>query len=400
MSRIGIYGGAFNPPHAGHVLAAKETIRRLSLDRLLVIPTYLSPHKPVPNGTPDPALRLELTRLAFTGVEKAEVSELEILREGVSYTVDTLRTLRERFPGDELILLMGTDMLLSFAGWRCPEEIAAMATLAVMHRQSEPETLRARVRETAGALRQTLGARVEFVENECLELSSTELRRMLALGAWDYGLPLPVAERIRAEGLYGSADERRGLPFEALKEISLALHDPARCAHVCGTSELSRELALRWGEDPEDAQRAGILHDITKALSPQAQLALCEHYGLELTAFERGHPKLLHAKSGAAAARVIFGERERVCSAIEWHTTGRAGMNCLEKILYIADYAEPTRSFDGVEELRRLSREDLDAAVLEGLRITMDYVRGKGQPVDPNSLAAQRSILEQRGEAL
>ena len=127
---------------------------------------------------------------------------------------------------------------------------------------------------------------------------------------------------------------------------------------------------------------------MTKALTGEEQLKLCDNYGIILNHFERENPKLLHAKTGAAVARRIFGENDAVCSAIEWHTTGRAGMSLLEKIIYLADYMEPSRDFDGVEELRRLTWTDLDAAMLLGLEMTMQQLREKGSQIGPDSLAA------------
>ena len=134
MAKIGIYGGSFNPPHEGHVLAAREAIRLLELDRLLIVPAFLPPHKELPPGSPDAEGRLALCRLAFSSVPGAEVCDLEIRRQGISYTVDTLKSLHARYPGDELVLLMGTDMLRSFRNWYCPDQIARLATLAVMYR--------------------------------------------------------------------------------------------------------------------------------------------------------------------------------------------------------------------------------------------------------------------------
>ena len=396
---IGVYGGSFNPPHRGHVLAAAEMIRLLALDRLLIVPTYLSPHKPQPAGSPDPAQRLALVRQAFAPVAGAEVSTLEILRGGVSYTVDTLRTLTAQYPGDELLLMMGTDMLLSFPSWRAPAEIARMATLCVVHRQDESETLRAQLRETAARIETELGARVRFVENDSITLSSTEVRRMIALGLPEYGLAPDVAETIRRERLYRCGSDWKNLPFEQLQEISISLHDEQRKAHVLGCCETAEAMARRWGEDPGAARRAGILHDVTKALCPQAQLALCECYGQPLTLFERAHPKLLHAKSGAAAARAVFGESEAVCNAIEWHTTGKPDMCPLEKILYLADCIEPTRDYPGVERLRALAFEDLDAAMLLGLRMSLDVLARRGWAADPNTEAAWNYLLERSNTA-
>ena len=134
MARIGIYGGSFNPPHLGHIFAARKARQLLGLDKILLIPAAIPPHKAVAEGSPDGETRFALTQLAISGETGMEVSRIELDRPGPSYTVDTLRELRESYPQDELYLLMGTDMFLSFFQWREPEAIAALAVPVCMAR--------------------------------------------------------------------------------------------------------------------------------------------------------------------------------------------------------------------------------------------------------------------------
>lgn len=398
--RIGVYGGSFNPPHTGHRLAAAELIERLALDRLLIVPAADPPHKALAVGSPDARERLSLCRAAFAGLPKTELCEIELQREGKSYTVDTLAELKAACPEDEFYLVMGTDMFLSFTSWREPERIASMATLAVVHRDGN-EALWRQVLEQAEALRERMPVRIVFVDNDCVEISSTTVRRLLAFGAPDY-LEQASRELILRNGWYLTDGSLRGLPFDRLSELSLALHDEKRRAHVRGTCETAEALARHWGADPDAARRAGILHDITKALGPKEQLHICEKYAMMLTRTQRENPKLLHAKTGAVVAREIFGESEQVVQAIWWHTTGRAGMSLLEKILYIADYMEPNRSFSGVETLRELVWKDLDAAVFCGLDQAVRYLRELGRVIDEESLRAweyYRNLTERRHES-
>lgn len=384
MSRIGIYGGSFNPPHTGHLLAAEELIRALKLDQLLIIPAADPPHKTIAAGSPGPEARLAMCRAAFSGIPKVEVSDLEIARAGKSYTVDTLTELKARTPHDELFLIMGTDMLLTFRLWREPEKIASLAALVVMRRSENAELWDQTGRE-ASALQRDLHARIVTVKNDCVPVSSTTVRRLIAFGAPDY-LPGDVEALIRENGWYLTGAKLQGLPIERLREISLELHDEKRRAHVIGTAETARALAERWGADPDVAYRAGILHDITKALGGREQLHLCDQYDMMLTPFQRENPKLLHAKTGAVVAREIFGESEDLAQALWWHTTGRARMTLLDKILYIADYMEPNRRFAGVEKLRALVWTDLDAAIYHGLDLSVSLLREQGRIIDPDSL--------------
>ena len=148
------------------------------------------------------------------------------------------------------------------------------------------------------------------------------------------------------------------------------------------------DLAKHWGADVTDAARAGILHDITKAIDGPLQLTLCEAYGKILSDFSRRYPKTLHALTGSLVAQRIFGENEAVVSAIEHHTTGRADMTLLEKIIYVADYMEPCRDFPGVEELRRLAYSDITAALKLGLEMTLEHLKRQGSEVSPESREA------------
>ena len=190
----------------------------------------------------------------------------------------------------------------------------------------------------------------------------------------------------------------RHLDDDDLRCASLSMVKAKRVPHIRGVEEEAVRLALHWGADPHMARRAGILHDCTKYLNLEEQLQLCEKYGIVLDELEQRAVKLLHAKTGAAIARHVFGEPEEVCNAIYWHTTGKADMDLLSKVLYMADYIEPSRSgFEGLEELRRLAYEDLDAALLLGCELTIQDMEERGMPVHRNTLQA-RDYLKGRQE--
>lgn len=394
LARIGIFGGSFNPPHLGHVLAVKEFQKKLELDRVLVIPAAVPPHKILTSNSPGAMQRLELTRLAFADLPFVEVSDMELQREGTSYTADTVEQLSARYPGDELYLLMGTDMFLSLESWYQPERIAQRATIAVAYRDGDRKGLTA----CANALQEHLNAKIVLLENDFLPYSSTSVRAMLAFGCGADYIPAAVFDEICKNKLYYVGWDLKNLPFAELSKISLSLHKKQRIAHVVGCSQTARKLAQQYGVDEAAAERAGILHDITKALSAQEQLKLCENYAMILDKFERENPKLLHAKTGATIAKVLFGESEEIYRAIYWHTTGRSNMSTMEKIIYLADYMEPNRNFEGVEKLRTLTYQNLDEAMHYGLSMTIAQLRERGSSLDRNSLAALR-FFEERMQA-
>ena len=387
MMKIGIYGGTYNPPHTGHLHAAKQAVQILGLDKLLLIPDRIAPHKEIPAGSPVPQQRLQMLRIASAGEPKMEVSDIELKREGASYSYLTVEALREIYPDAELYLLMGTDMFLSFDTWMHPERITRNATLAVMYRGEKGE--RAAI-DAQKKRFEAEGARIELVENQVLPISSTQLRRLIAFQCAGEFLPVGVEDYIRENGLYDTAAQWKNLPMEQLEPIVIRLLNPNRVAHVLGCRDTAVELARHWGADENDAARAGILHDITKALDGPLQLTLCREYGTILDEFGYKYPKTLHALTGSLVAERIFGESEAVVSAICHHTTGKAGMTLLEKIIYVADYMEPCRNFPGVEKLRELAFSDIDDALKLGLEMTLQHLKNLGDEVSP----ASRDALE------
>ena len=385
MERIGIYGGTYNPPHIGHIQAAKAAVRKLGLTKLLMIPDRIAPHKVIPEGSPSAQQRLEMLQLAAVDCLEIEVSDIELRREGPSYTYLTVAQLRQMYPDAELILLMGTDMFLSFDKWREPKIITDNAVLGVLCRgeKDEKEAIDAKKAEM-----ESRGVRVELIQNEVTAISSTDLRRLLVFGCADPFLPEGVGDYIRENGLYGTGKDYSGLSMEELERVVTGLLKPSRVNHVLGCRDTAVQLAKHWGADVTDAARAGLLHDITKAIDGPLQLTLCGEYGTMLDDFSRRYPKTLHALTGSLVAERIFGENEAVVSAIRHHTTGKADMNLLEKIIYIADYIEPNRDLPGIERLRMLAYTDLDAALKLGLNMTLEYLARQGSEVSPESRQA------------
>ena len=387
MQRIGIYGGTFNPPHLGHIRAAEFALQALNLDMLLLVPDRIAPHKILPAGSPSPEQRLDMVSIAAASTrnEKLKVSDLELRREGPSYTWQTVEQLRGLYPGAELVLLMGTDMFLSFHQWKHPEKILAQASIGVFCRGDRGE------KEAIAQQRLRLeqqGAKVFLVENPVTEISSTQLRRMLMFQCAEPFLPAGVKEYILENNLYGAGENYKKLPMDQLQETVISLLKPNRVAHVLGCRDTAAQLARCWGADETNAARAGLLHDITKALDGPLQLTLCREYGIILDDFSAHNPKTLHALTGSLVAERIFGENKAVVSAIASHTTGKANMNTLEKIIYVADYMEPNRDFSGVEDLRHLAVTDLDGALRRGLEMTLEVLQQQGREISPGSQEA------------
>lgn len=333
--KIAMFGGSFNPPHLGHVEAARSVVDCVKPDRLLIMPTFVSPHKVMADDTPTPEVRAELCRIAFAGIPEAEVSDLEMRREGKSYTADTLAQLKEMYPNDDLVLIMGTDMILSLEKWSRPEMIMALAEIAVLLRGVDED---ADVLAHIHYLREKYGARITLLEAGVYPAASTDVRNALKQGGGRELLDDAVYEYIIKNRCYGAKAE-----LNWLREKSYAMHNRKRIPHVMGCEEEAVRMAKKWGENPYDAAVAGILHDCTKKLTVDEQLILCDKYGIIIDMSVAGTDKTLHQITGAAVAYHEFGVSEKIRDAIRWHTTGKPKMTCLEKIIYLADYIEPNR---------------------------------------------------------
>ncbi len=197
MARIGILGGTFNPPHVAHLVCAQEARDQLELDRIVLMPALVPPHKQV-SDDPGAQARLSLCRLAAAGDPYMDVSAVELEREGPSYTVDTLRVLHDRKPGDELTFIVGGDIAESLPTWREPREVLRLARMAVTQRD---ETRAEQLAHSLAPLHD--GTRVVFFDMPRLDVSSTDLRRRVAEGRpIRHLVPDAVADEIAAHDWY------------------------------------------------------------------------------------------------------------------------------------------------------------------------------------------------------
>jgi nicotinate-nucleotide adenylyltransferase len=197
--RVGILGGAFNPPHTGHLVCAQEALIQLELDKVVFVPVGQAPHRELP-GDPGAEERLEMVELATADDERFETSRAELDREGPSYTSDTLRGLRESSPDDELFLILGGDQASTLATWHEPEEVLALATVAVVERISwSRQAIGIKLGRLAG------GRGIRYLEMPIIQISSSSIRRRAAEGKpIRYLVPDKVAAYIDSNGLYGA----------------------------------------------------------------------------------------------------------------------------------------------------------------------------------------------------
>ena len=363
--RTCIYGGTFNPPHLGHLAAAKAALDELQLDQLLLMPNQTPPHKVMPRGSASPLQRLEMCRLAAELLPGCKASDFELQQEGPSYTADTVERYHAAHPDEQLWLLVGTDMVQSFHRWRDPQRILQHVRLAVVARD---EADRESIREAAEHLRQTLGAGIDILHNPPLPMSSTQVRASRDGSL----LPPPVAAYIREHRLYCPS-------LEELQTRVQGMVKEKRFRHTLGCMETAVELARLYGADEQTVAYAAILHDMTKEFPLEEQLKLAEKWNIILDYEQENLPHLIHADTAAAMAREELGMWEEVCTAIARHTVGGRCMSREDLIVYLADLIEPTRDYPGVDTLRAAARRDLTEACILATRRTVDFVTSQGR---------------------
>jgi len=183
VKRIGILGGSFNPPHIGHLIIAEVARQKLRLEKVVFVPAYVPPHKKGEHAA-TASDRFRMTKLAVRMNPHFSVSDLEIRRRGISYTVDTVRSFKRRYPASELFLIIGGDSLRQFWTWRSPQEILSLASLAVYSRHSD-----------GGHPRTKSHKRIYHINGPLLEISSTEIRNRIGK---DRSIQYLVPDRVRA----------------------------------------------------------------------------------------------------------------------------------------------------------------------------------------------------------
>ena len=205
--RVGIFGGAFSPPHIGHLVCAQEALVELELDRVVFVPVGVAPHREI-DADPGAEARLEMVELAIADDDRFETSRIELDREGPSYTSDTLEQLQAERPGDELFLILGGDQAAALGSWHEPEKVLERATVAVFERMSwGHNAIGIKIGRLAGA------RQVRYLQMPLIQVSSSQVRRRVREGkAIRYLVPDPVADYIRSNDLYAAGRAEQPVP--------------------------------------------------------------------------------------------------------------------------------------------------------------------------------------------
>lgn len=372
--KIAIFGGSFNPVHREHVNIVKAAIRELSLDKVIIMPSNLTPNK---HGrlTASGIDRLNMCRLAFSGIDNAEVSDYEINKGGVSYSYLTCRAFRDKFKDDELYFIIGADMLENFHSWKYPEEILKCVKLAVCARENT---------DTLNAAEKTFKSyfNEEIVKFSYIgaKVSSTKIRTLAALNESieEYVLK-NTADYIKENGIYS---------LDKIKDVKKLLK-PERWLHTLRVAVMAAENCARLGIDEKTAITAAALHDCAKYLKPDSP------YLAGFVCPENVPEPVVHQYAGAYVAEHTFGINDKqILNAIACHTSGKEDMSPLEKLLFLCDMLEEGRDFEGVEDLREIFSHSIDGALYESLKYELDYLKCTGKPIYSLTLRAYEYIYE------
>jgi len=381
MPYVGIMGGTFDPIHYGHLAAAEGAMEALGLDRVLFLPNQQPPHKA---GRPVSAAahRAAMVQLAIAGNPRFQCSDLELKREGPSYTLHTARALKERHPEWRMAFIVGMDSLVDLHTWYEYRTLLSLIDLVVVTRPGYSVEQRD---AALAALGPELASHVRVLETPGVAVSATELRERAAQGrSLRYLLPDPVIHYVNEHRLYSGTGEQPAAskmhtPWSMLDAALRHQISGERLAHTYRVVEAARELADRFGVSRAQAEVAALLHDYAKAMPPPRLLAEAQKRGLIVDPAEEKQPHLLH---GTVAAALLTEQGliddPAIADAIRWHTTGRAGMTALEKVIWLADYIESGRRFPGVDPTRAVARQDLDRALVMAMDSTISHVVSRG----------------------
>lgn len=377
---IGIMGGSFNPIHERHLEMAACAKSEQKLSRVIFLPTGNPPHKREELESAED--RFEMTRLAVFGKADFTASRMEIDREGIIYTVDTLSRLQKQLPDAAFDYIIGEDTLKDLPNWRKAEKVFGMCRFLVCCRESETLAQTPLIRQL-----QKKGASFAFLTLPPDETSSTQIRTSLMKGETPSGLSPQVLEYIRLMGLYGVRSgiaEGRAL----YNKLRHSLSDK-RLSHSLLVAATARMLAQKHGVNPDQAALAGLLHDCAKCLPLSSMQRIAKENRLLLDKETLQSGNLLHGPVGAVVAEKEYGMMDpNILSAIRCHTTGKVGMLPLDMIVFLSDKIEPSRrSYPALEEVRALAQKDLAAAMRHSLESTLAYVRS--QNTTPHPLTQQ-----------
>lgn len=355
MNKVAIFGGTFNPVHNEHVALAKQVVEQLGLDRLIIMPTFLPPHK---NSIPAPASdRLNMLKLAFEGYDKIEVSDYEIQKQGKSYTFETVEHFKSVVDGN-LYFIVGADMLADFKNWRNPMRILNACDLVAVGREDTNVCFDSERQYFID----TFGKPFIKLSYTGKTQSSTAVRVYSSLGLdITDKVPISVANYIEDNGLYA--------PDKYCEFVKKTLTEK-RLIHTAEVTITALSKAKELKLDSEKVRISALLHDCAKYI---------DHNTVKGFMLDSDVPSpVVHAFLGEYVAKTRLGIDDcEILDAIKYHTSGKPDMSDLAKLIFVADMVEKGRNYQGVEILREYFKGDLHKCFVECLKEEMVHLINK-----------------------
>lgn len=378
MAVWGIMGSSFDPIHLGHLQMAESAMRQMQFAGVLFIPTGDPPHK---SHLAPARHRLRMVELAIRDRQNFVALDIEIKREQVTYTVDTLNQLHRQRPDDQFVYIVGADTLLVIETWHTFERVPPLLrAVACVPRPGVPD-------ELLGAHIEHLGRRyglsVERILERGPDISSTDVRLAVERA-------LPIQHMVPAE--VEAYIKRHALYRDPMLTELMGTLTSERYRHTLGVERTAVKLAQKNGIDPYKARVAALLHDCAKCMPEKDMLELLREHGM-LPRFQSDRTRtLMHAAAGMILAREKYGVTDpEILGAIRWHTTGHAGMTKLEKLIYLADVIEPNRRpFPALSAIRAATWRSLNEGMRMAAERTLKYLDQRGVLPDQNTLELLR----------
>ena len=376
------FGGAFDPVHRGHENILKAALNYKNFDKIIVMPTGTPGHKRRCRLPFD--LRKKMAEIAFDKIcDGIEVSGYEGEKLEKSYSYITVDRLKEKYPEANVYFLIGGDSALALDKWKNREYLQKNVVFLIAQReQNEEEELNSALKRI-----QKYSPNSRIIKTQVMPISSTELREKLTenLPAEDY-IDRDVLKYIQENHLYSRDYYERNIGI-ANRLIPLLLREK-RAAHTKNVADLARKFAKKYGENPDKAYLAGLLHDIQKEADRDIVVARSVRSDDEERIRSKNYP-VLHGFAAADFAKYEMGiEDPDLLMSLKSHTCGRPGMSTLEKIIYLADMLSRERDFPEKDYLLNLAWQDLDVAMDRALADSIKWLKDRGDGLDNDSVEA------------
>ena len=387
IKQVGILGGTFNPIHNAHIQMALDAKSEFNLDEVILLLSPLPPHKQQ-NSITNKIHRFEMVKLA-ANEHSLNFSDVEMNREGTTYTIDTLKILKEQNKDCEFFYIIGSDTLKDLKNWKSIDQVLKLTKFICFCRDNS-----------------TIADNIEYINNNFNDdkqqilfsstvqqpISSTFIRDELKKE--NNISPLvshSVYEYILQYALYSKDFE----VYDSIRKQVETMINQKRMQHTLNVVYSAILLAQRFNKNVSDSRFAALLHDCAKDIPFGESIKMLNRWDIDPTDYYE-FPKTLHAAVGAQIAKYQFHMDENIVNAIYVHTTGAKEMNSLDKIIYLADVIEKNRSFKGVEKLRQLAENSLEDAFFAALNRKIIHLIEEDKKICLKSVQARNNMIDKR----